>query len=172
MKSNHSLPFILGSDFPILSFLSQMLPNNASSPFNTCKEDETSCINSHQCISNSKWCDNVIDCMDSSDETSCTCVSRLNEDKICDGYLDCPLGADEMGCFGCDKRAYSCYNNANDFQHSKTTLGAMCFTLDQKCDGFHHCLNGKDEEDCSMLIKHIGLHTVCGLTHIFPFFFF
>ncbi|XP_031617390.1 serine protease nudel-like isoform X2 [Contarinia nasturtii] len=133
----------------------QMLPNNTISPFNTCKEGETSCINSHQCVTNEKWCDGVVDCLDASDETSCSCVSRLNSDKICDGYLDCPLGADEIGCFGCNKHSYSCYNNADE----KTVLGAMCFTLDQKCDGFTNCLNGKDEEDCSMLIKRIGLHT-------------
>ncbi|XP_031639042.1 serine protease nudel-like, partial [Contarinia nasturtii] len=144
---------------PFISFLNQMVPNNTISPFNTCKEGETSCINSHQCVINEKWCDGVVDCLDASDETSCSCVSRLNSDKICDGYLDCPLGADEIGCFGCNKHSYSCYNNADDYQHSKTALGAMCFTLDQKCDGFTDCLNGKDEEDCSMLIKHIGLHT-------------
>lgn len=98
---------------------------------------------------------------DSSDETMCTCSSRLNEDKICDGYLDCPLGTDEIGCFGCDKRSYSCYNNADEYQQSKfASTNNMCYTLVQKCDGNHDCLNGKDEEDCSMLVKFVGLHTV------------
>lgn len=98
--------------------------------------------------------------MDASDETSCSCSSRLNEDKICDGYLDCPLGSDEIGCFGCDKHSYSCYSNADEFQRSTLNHNAMCYSLVQKCDGNHDCLNGKDEEDCSMLIKDVGLHTV------------
>lgn len=30
----------------------------------------------------------VVDCVDSSDETLCSCKSRISEDKICDGeYL-------------------------------------------------------------------------------------
>lgn len=38
--------------------------------------------------------------------------------------------------------------------------GSMCYTLDQKCDGSTTCLNGRDEEECSMLIKAAELHTV------------
>lgn len=100
---------------------------------------------------------------DSSDETSCSCSNRLNEDKICDGYLDCPLGTDEIGCFGCDKNSYSCFNSADEFQQSKASPDSMCYTLTQKCNGFHDCFNGKDEEDCSMLIKFVGTHTVSGI---------
>lgn len=46
----------------------------------------------------------------------------------------------------------------------------MCYTLDQKCDGFTHCLNGRDEEECSMLIKAAELHTV-GFELLFDDFF-
>lgn len=61
---------------------------NVTNPFNVCKTGEMSCTNSVQCIPNQKWCDNVKDCDDASDETSCSCPSRLNEDKLCDGYVD------------------------------------------------------------------------------------
>lgn len=43
---------------------------------------------------------------------------------------------------------------------SKFASGSMCYTLEQKCDGFTHCLNGRDEEECSMLIRSAELHTV------------
>lgn len=43
---------------------------------------------------------------------------------------------------------------------SKFASGPMCYTLDQKCDGFTTCLNGRDEEECSMLVKAAELHTV------------
>lgn len=118
------------------------------------------CIGSNECIATDKWCDNTVDCMDASDETSCTCSSRLNDDKICDGYLDCPLGSDEIGCFGCDKHSYSCYSNTDEYEQSKQTMDSICYTLNQKCDGMLDCMNGKDEEDCSMLVKYVGLHTV------------
>lgn len=133
---------------------------NVTNPFNTCKSGEISCIGSNQCISIDKWCDNLVDCLDSSDETACSCTSRIEPMKICDGYLDCPLGSDEIGCFGCDKFAYSCYSSAEEYHRSKHLSVSMCYSLNEKCDGFQNCLNGKDEEDCSMLIQDIGLHTV------------
>lgn len=37
---------------------------------------------------------------------------------------------------------------------------SMCYSRMDKCDGIENCLNGKDEEDCSMLVKDIGLHKV------------
>lgn len=75
-------------------------------------------------------------------------------------FLDCPSGSDEIGCFGCDKFSYSCYNSAAEYRKYKYSSVAMCYNLNEKCDGFHNCLNGKDEEDCSMIVKNIGLHTV------------
>lgn len=62
---------------------------------NNCTSDEISCSNSTQCISKKNWCDNNIDCVDASDETSCSCVSRINSTKLCDGFYDCPNGLDE-----------------------------------------------------------------------------
>lgn len=76
-------------------------------------------------------------------------------------YLDCPLGADEVGCFECDQHSYSCFNNNDEYQRAKLSSGGvMCYTLVQKCDGFSDCITGKDEEECSMLINQVGLHTV------------
>lgn len=69
-------------------------------------------------------------------------------------------GTDEIGCFGCAKHQYSCFSNNDEFQMSKFPAGSMCYSLDQKCDGITHCLNGRDEEECSMLIKSAELHTV------------
>lgn len=76
-------------------------------------------------------------------------------------YLDCPLRSDEVGCFGCDQRSYSCSNNNEEYDRAKLSSGgSMCYSLAQKCDGFTDCITGKDEEECSMLIKQVGLHTV------------
>lgn len=75
-------------------------------------------------------------------------------------YLDCPLGTDEVGCFGCNRHSYSCFNNFDEYQKFKSSSGVLCYTLSQKCDGITDCITGKDEEECSMLIKQVGLHTV------------
>lgn len=81
--------------------------------------------------------------------------------KLMIRYLDCPLGADEVGCFECDQHSYSCFNNNDEYQRAKLSSGGvMCYTLVQKCDGFSDCITGKDEEECSMLINQVGLHTV------------
>ncbi|KAJ8684614.1 hypothetical protein QAD02_020407, partial [Eretmocerus hayati] len=54
-----------------------------------------------QTIAEEKWCDNVHDCEDASDEESCTCkdyIRRDHSDVICDGHVDCDDGSDEEGC--------------------------------------------------------------------------
>lgn len=150
----------LGLDSFYASLANRLASINVTNPFNECKTGETSCINSAQCIPNERWCDNIVDCRDASDETTCSCISRLDSAKLCDGYLDCPLGSDEIGCFGCARNQFSCFSNKNEFQMSQFESGTMCYTLEQKCDGFTHCLNGRDEEECSMLIKAAELHTV------------
>lgn len=148
------------------TFSSQFSSFNVTNPLNQCKSGEMSCVGSMQCIPNEKWCDNVVDCVDSSDETACSCTSRINSDKLCDGYLDCPLGADEIGCFDCDRFSYSCFNSREEYERSAHLRVSMCYTVTEKCDGFQNCLNGKDEEDCSMLVGSIGLQTVSFLNLI------
>lgn len=121
-----------------------------------CDEGKISCFNSHQCIAKSKWCDSKVDCLDASDETACSCKSRLNEERICDGVIDCPMGSDELGCFGCDRFQYSCYSSRKEFDQSGKVSSLMCYSSIEKCDGFNNCRNGKDESECSMLVRNVG----------------
>lgn len=123
---------------------------------NACQHGYIACFGSNQCILKSKWCDSKVDCLDSSDESACSCKSRLSVDKICDGYVDCPMGSDEMGCFGCDKFSYSCYNTAEEYNDAQQSSLMMCYTRNEKCDGIENCLNGGDEKDCNMITRTVG----------------
>lgn len=118
-----------------------------------CKRDEVSCFTGSQCIPNDRWCDNQVDCLDASDESACSCKSRLDPKRICDGYPDCPLGNDEMGCFGCDAFSFSCHRTQKERELAR---GDQCYTLKDRCDGFSVCFNGADERSCSMLVRNLG----------------
>lgn len=133
---------------------------SAANVMNFCAKGLISCFGSSQCIDKSKWCDSSIDCVDGSDESACSCKARLSKEKVCDGYLDCPMGSDEIGCFGCDKFSYSCYSNGNEYETAKQSPFRKCYTMLDKCDGIENCLNGKDEQDCSMIVRSIGQHLV------------
>ncbi|XP_065075902.1 serine protease nudel [Ochlerotatus camptorhynchus] len=117
-----------------------------------CPRGKVPCADGVQCVRSSHVCDTRVDCFDGSDESHCSCLSRLAAKRRCDGYVDCPLGEDEMGCFGCDKFSFSCFNTVFEYEeahHSQT----KCFTLIEKCDGFDNCLNRKDEQDCTLLVR-------------------
>ncbi|EJY57924.1 AAEL016971-PA [Aedes aegypti] len=117
-----------------------------------CPRGKVPCADGIQCVLSSHLCDSRVDCFDGSDESHCSCLSRLADKRRCDGYVDCPLAEDEMGCFGCDKFSFSCFNTFFEYQashHSET----RCFTLIEKCDGFNNCMNRKDEQDCTMLVR-------------------
>ncbi|XP_030372778.1 serine protease nudel [Scaptodrosophila lebanonensis] len=117
--------------------------------------DQVSCYGSQECISSERFCDNVVDCSDGSDESACTCADRLDEERLCDGYADCPMGEDELGCFGCEQFAISCYDRPQDYErHNRSTL-SMCYSQLERCDGFVNCLNGRDEQECSMLVTDV-----------------
>ncbi|XP_058457030.1 serine protease nudel [Malaya genurostris] len=120
-----------------------------------CNRGWISCANGQQCVRNQEWCNARTDCLDGSDESHCSCVTRLNPIRVCDGYADCPLGEDEMGCFGCDRFSFSCFNSAFEFESAHKS-GGTCYTSIEKCDGFDNCFNRKDEQDCSMLVKDLG----------------
>ncbi|BFF98991.1 serine protease nudel [Drosophila madeirensis] len=120
--------------------------------------DQVSCYGGHECIPASQWCDNRVDCKDGSDESACTCGDRLDEERLCDGYQDCPMGEDELGCFGCEALAFSCYENQEEFaRHNRSTI-SMCYSRLERCDGFLNCLNGRDEQQCSMLVTDVTHH--------------
>lgn len=148
------------SDIIYASYANSMkaLNNETMTGTNNCKIGTMPCFSTNQCIPQEKWCDSRVDCLDSSDETACSCKSRLVATKICDGYQDCPMGSDEIGCFGCDKFSYSCFRDETEYRNSKQSTFSMCFTIPEKCDGYHNCLNGRDEMDCNLIAKNIGHH--------------
>jgi len=122
--------------------------------------NQVACFGQKECIDASRWCDNVVDCSDGSDESACTCANRVDEERLCDGYADCPMGEDEMGCFGCEPLAYSCYEYPEEYaRHNRSTI-SMCYNRLERCDGFMNCLNGRDEEQCSMLVTDVSDHMV------------
>uniref|UniRef100_A0A182RTY0 Peptidase S1 domain-containing protein n=1 Tax=Anopheles funestus TaxID=62324 RepID=A0A182RTY0_ANOFN len=129
-----------------------------------CRRGWVPCFSSHQCVKRSSWCDSKTDCMDGSDESACSCVSRLPKRKLCDGYADCPLGMDEMGCFGCEKFSFSCFHTQDEYRAAHRS-GSMCYTLLERCDGFDNCLNRKDEQDCTMLVKDLGHYLAYSVPH-------
>lgn len=57
---------------------------------------------SGECISSLSRCNNLVDCIDGSDEKNCTCAEFLKAQyltrKICDGVVDCWDFSDENSC--------------------------------------------------------------------------
>ncbi|XP_020300166.1 serine protease nudel-like [Pseudomyrmex gracilis] len=125
------------------TFITEYLSKPPSQQSQVCTENDRRC-NDGNCISKTKWCDNVIDCWDSSDEVDCLCVNRLPLKYNCDGYIDCPHAEDEEDCFGCGDDTYSCkLRDADD--------NPICVPMSQRCDGIEQCPNRIDEEECSVL---------------------
>ncbi|RVE44830.1 hypothetical protein evm_010543 [Chilo suppressalis] len=119
-------------------------PTNASLRDAQCPEGTIPCDNGESCITETQWCNGHVDCSDVSDESRCSCKSRVDKFRLCDGYFDCPFGEDEMGCYGCSENAFSC----EDLDlNSKST----CFTKEQRCNNIMECPNNRDEIDCNML---------------------
>ncbi|TDG47498.1 hypothetical protein AWZ03_006090 [Drosophila navojoa] len=132
------------------------VPQQPQERFKCPEAEQVACFGQKQCIAASRWCDNVVDCSDGSDESACTCADRLDEDRLCDGYADCPMGEDELGCFGCEPLAHSCYENAGEYaRHNRSTL-SMCYSRYERCDGVFNCLNKRDEQQCSLLVRDVA----------------
>lgn len=117
-------------------------------PLHICTTDYFQCTSPKQCIPQDKVCNRKVDCVDASDETNCSCPTRLTPNKLCDGYRDCPNGEDELGCFGCNENEFSCFG--------EPAKVPKCYRVSQKCDRKSNCLNGKDEEDCFLVAKDIS----------------
>lgn len=159
--------FNIPTQFDIIyaTYPNQLFAMNHSTQHRHCNPGKLPCFGTNQCINKSKWCDSKVDCLDASDETSCTCKSRLAENRICDGFIDCPMGSDELGCFGCDKFQYSCYNSQAEFEENGQSSSLMCYSSVEKCDGFSNCRNSKDESECSMIVRHVGAMLSYAVSH-------
>lgn len=65
-----------------------MIFNHTFVQENNCEKGKLSCFTTRQCVDEDKWCDSNVDCEDASDETACTCKSRLDPSRICDGFVN------------------------------------------------------------------------------------
>nr|XP_018909286.1 PREDICTED: serine protease nudel [Bemisia tabaci]XP_018909287.1 PREDICTED: serine protease nudel [Bemisia tabaci]XP_018909288.1 PREDICTED: serine protease nudel [Bemisia tabaci] len=112
-----------------------------------CSPFEQACADGSSCLSTIKWCDGEANCPDASDEAQCSCKQRIDRTKLCDGYFDCPYGEDELSCFGCARNEFSC----DDW--NKMNPRGTCVPIEKRCDTVRDCLNGKDEQECSILTE-------------------
>ncbi|XP_059086215.1 serine protease nudel-like isoform X2 [Tigriopus californicus] len=113
-------------------------------PTKTCKFGYFRCNTVHQCIPQEKTCDRVPDCVDYSDERTCTCLaflSRKAKHRACDGYPDCKKWEDERNCKFCDPDHFFC------------DLSRECIPRHKVCDTKADCKFKEDERYCFTLIN-------------------
>ena len=142
---------------------------------NHCLPTKFQC-NNDLCIQSSYHCDKEDDCMDNSDETSCsntTCKSNEYKCKsgkcienhssnpvvashtyprsgvLCDGVHDCPDGddEDEAICLK-EKQPVEC-TNENFYRTWKCLDGKQCILSSSKCNGINDCFDKTDEAHCA-----------------------
>ncbi|XP_060605360.1 low-density lipoprotein receptor-related protein 2-like isoform X2 [Ruditapes philippinarum] len=105
------------------------------------------CEHSKEWISTLAKCDNVIDCLDASDEVNCFNGCDDNEfscdgghcikfSHVCDFISDCADGTDEKCDFQkCDENEFRCNNE-------------QCIPSENRCNSKPDCLDKSDEENC------------------------
>ena len=105
------------------------------------------------CVHESKFCNGVNDCTDSTDELFCNIECDADKEFKChsppycifkkwqcDGERDCSDGSDEKNCTKsiCPKGEFSCKN-------SDSSSGTDCINSQWICDGEDDCGDGSDE---------------------------
>ncbi|XP_050676515.1 low-density lipoprotein receptor-like [Leptidea sinapis] len=117
-----------------------------------------------QCIDSRKYCNNLLDCEDESDEKMCDtnkplyiCRDGTNvtTDKQCDGVKDCPDGSDEAHAI--------CRNIICPDYLFRCTYGA-CIDGTALCNGVQDCADNSDElhHKCRNESDTVGYKFKCG----------
>ena len=106
------------------------------------------------CVHESKFCNGVNDCTDSTDELFCNIECDADKEFKChsppycifkkwqcDGERDCSDGSDEKNCTKsiCPKGEFSCKNS------DSSSSGTACINSQWICDGEDDCGDGSDE---------------------------
>ncbi|XP_060574946.1 low-density lipoprotein receptor-related protein 2-like [Ruditapes philippinarum] len=114
------------------------------------REAYFTCEHSKEWISTLAKCDNVIDCLDASDEVNCSHYKIGCDDNefscdgghciklshVCDFISDCADGTDEICEYQkCDKNEFPCDSK-------------QCIPSEKHCNAIPDCLDNSDENNC------------------------